>query len=90
VSPSQPRSLRQVLRHVPTSVTVVCALDGNVPVGHTIGSFVSVSLDPPLVGYFAMRSSRTLGVVRRTGEFSVNVPGGPQGGRARVFDDRPG
>ncbi len=72
---SDPRLLRQALRHVPTAVTVVCTLDGQVPVGHTIGSFVSASLDPPLVGYFAMRSSTTLGVVRRTGAFSVNVLG---------------
>ena len=72
---ADPRLLRQALRHVPTAVTVVCTLDGQVPVGHTIGSFVSASLDPPLVGYFAMRSSTTLGVVRRTGAFSVNVLG---------------
>ena len=64
-SGSDPRRLRQALRHVPTAVTVVCTLDGQVPVGHTIGSFVSASLDPPLVGYFAMRSSATLGAVRR-------------------------
>ena len=88
MSSTQPRSLRQVLRHVPTSVTVVCALDGNEPVGHTIGSFVSASLDPPLVGYFAMRSSTTLGVVRRTGVFSVNVLGEHQVGLGRLFADR--
>ena len=75
VNATDGRSLRRVLRRVPTSVTVVCTLDGTTRVGHTIGSFVSASLDPPLVGYFAMRSSATLGAVRRSGVFSVNVLG---------------
>jgi 3-hydroxy-9,10-secoandrosta-1,3,5(10)-triene-9,17-dione monooxygenase reductase component len=87
---SDPRLLRQVLRHVPTAVTVVCTLDENVPVGHTIGSFVSASLDPPLVGYFAMRSSATLGAVRRSGAFSVNVLGEHQVELGRLFADRSG
>ena len=86
----EPRLLRQVLRHVPTSVTVVCTLDGNHPVGHTIGSFVSASLDPPLVGYFAMRSSGTLAAVRRSGRFSVNVLGEHQVELGRRFADRSG
>ena len=88
VNPTDGRSLRRVLRHVPTSVTVVCTLDGNDPVGHTIGSFVSASLDPPLVGYFAMRSSATLWAVRRSGVFSVNVMGEHQVELARRFADR--
>ena len=87
---ADPRLVRQALRHVPTAVTVVCTLDGRVPVGHTIGSFVSASLHPPLVGYFAMRSSTTLGVVRRTGAFSVNVLGEHQVELARVFAHRSG
>jgi 3-hydroxy-9,10-secoandrosta-1,3,5(10)-triene-9,17-dione monooxygenase reductase component len=78
----------RVLRHVPTPVTVVCTLDGDHPVGHTIGSFVSVSLDPPLVGYFAMRWSGTLAAVRRSGRFSVNVLGAHQVEVGRRFADR--
>ena len=40
---------RQVLGHFPTGVCVVSAFDGEVPVGMAIGSFFSVSLEPPLV-----------------------------------------
>ena len=87
---ADPRVVRQAMRHVPTAVTVVCARDGRARVGHTIGSFVSASLDPPLVGYFAMRSSVTLGVVRRTGRFSVNVLGEHQVELARLFAERCG
>ena len=72
------RALRQVLRSVPTSVAVVCTLTDATPVGHTIGTFVSVSLDPPLVGYLAMPGSETLEAVRRSGAFSANVLGAHQ------------
>lgn len=80
-----PRRLRQVLGHVPTSVSVVCTMDGPDPAGATIGSFVSVSLDPPLVAYFAMRSSSTLSAVRRAGVFSVNVLAEDQAELSEVF-----
>lgn len=44
---------RAVLGHVPTSVVVVTGLNAQgVAFGLTIGSFASVSLDPPLVGFF--------------------------------------
>ena len=43
---------RQVLGHLPTGVVVVTGVDAHgAPSGITIGSFVSVSLDPPLVGF---------------------------------------
>lgn len=65
--------LRTVLGHLPTSVCVVStAVDGE-PVGATVGSFTSVSLDPPLVAFFMMRGSTTLGAVEASGTFAVNV-----------------
>jgi flavin reductase (DIM6/NTAB) family NADH-FMN oxidoreductase RutF len=80
--------LRHALRSVPTSVAVVCTLSGATPVGHTIGTFVSVSLDPPLVGYLAMHGSWTLEAVRRSGAFSVNVLGAHQAELGRRFAQR--
>jgi flavin reductase (DIM6/NTAB) family NADH-FMN oxidoreductase RutF len=48
---------RQVLGHLPTGVVIVTGIDAQVqPVGVTIGSFVSVSLDPPYVGFFIGKS----------------------------------
>jgi flavin reductase (DIM6/NTAB) family NADH-FMN oxidoreductase RutF len=64
---------RQVLGHFPTGVTVVTGLDGDEPVGFTIGSFTSVSLDPPLVGFLPMVDSDRWNRIRRTGSFCVNV-----------------
>ena len=42
---------RTVLGHFPTGVTIVTGMAGDRPTGFTIGSFTSVSLDPPLVGF---------------------------------------
>ena len=48
---------RQVLGHLPTGVVIVTGLDTQAhPIGVTIGSFVSVSLDPPFVGFFIGKS----------------------------------
>src|SRR3546814_5443523 len=39
----------------------------------TVGSFTSISLDPPLVGFFADCGSSTLARVQAGGSFCVNV-----------------
>ena len=48
---SDGREFRRVLGHYPTGVTVVTATCPGGPEGLTIGSFTSVSLDPPLVSF---------------------------------------
>ena len=40
---------RQVLGHFPTGVTVITAATPDGPVGMAIGSFASLSLDPPQI-----------------------------------------
>ena len=84
---------RQVLGHVPTSVVVVTGFDaGGTPLGITIGSFVSVSLDPPLVGFLPGTTSRTWAAIAETKRFTVNVLGADQGELcwrfAKESDDR--
>ena len=65
---------RAVLGHVPTSVVVVTGLDAHgAPQGITIGSFVSVSLDPPLVGFLPGVTSGSWGAISPGGRFCVNV-----------------
>lgn len=53
------REFRRVLGHLPTGVVVVAGSGTRGPWGVTIGSFLSVSLDPPLVGFMLDRRSRT-------------------------------
>ncbi len=64
---------RAVLGHFPTGVTIVSGMHGEEPVGFTIGSFTSVSLDPPLVGFLPMKGSATWEAIERSGSFCVNV-----------------
>lgn len=45
------------------------------PVGMTVGSFTSVSLDPPLVGFFPARTSVTWLRIASSGAFAVNLLG---------------
>lgn len=74
-----PATFRSVLGHVPTSVVVVSGFDeAGAPHGITIGSFVSVSLDPPLVGFLPGVNSRSWAAIRDSGRFCVNVLGAGQ------------
>jgi flavin reductase (DIM6/NTAB) family NADH-FMN oxidoreductase RutF len=65
---------REVLGSYPTGVAIVTGLDADGrPAGMVIGSFTSVSLEPPLIGYLPMKSSRTFARLRASGSFCVNI-----------------
>lgn len=66
---------RQVLAHYPTGVAVVTTMDEGEPAGMVVGTFTSISLDPPLVGFFPRTGSGTLEQVRASETFCVNVLG---------------
>lgn len=70
---------RHVLSHVPTGVVVVAGEDAGGPAGLAVGSFASISLEPPLVGFFCDRASTSWPLVRETGGFCVNVLAHDQG-----------
>ena len=65
---------RTVLGHFPTGVTIVTGLaDDETPQGFTIGSFTSVSLDPPMVGFLPQIGSATWRAMAGSQHFCVNV-----------------
>lgn len=68
-----PERFRAVMAHVPTSVCVVASDDAGGPAGLTVGSFVSVSLEPPLVGVFVAETSTSWPRVRAAGGFCISV-----------------
>lgn len=76
---------RKVLGHFPTGVTVITADPGDKPVGFTIGSFTSVSLDPPLVGFLPTKTSTTWPDMHTAGKFCVNVLAADQGDLCWAF-----
>jgi 3-hydroxy-9,10-secoandrosta-1,3,5(10)-triene-9,17-dione monooxygenase reductase component len=64
--------MREVLGTFTTGVVVVTAMADR-PLGFTCQSFVSLSLDPPLVSFNPARTSTTWPGIRAVGRFCVNV-----------------
>ena len=65
---------REVLGSYPTGVAIVtCTDEQGRPAGMVIGTFTSVSLDPPLIGYLPMKTSRTFARMRGSPTFCVNI-----------------
>lgn len=55
------RALRTALGTFPTGVTIITAVgDGGTPIGLTVNSFSSVSLDPPLLSWSLRKTSPLL------------------------------
>lgn len=63
---------RTVLGHFPTGVTIITGMHDQ-PHGFTIGSFTSVSLDPPMVGFLPQTDSMTWRFIEKASSFCVNV-----------------
>jgi flavin reductase (DIM6/NTAB) family NADH-FMN oxidoreductase RutF len=69
-----PGLLRETLGHYPTGVAVVTAtLEDGTPAGMVVGTFSSVSLDPPLVAFFPMKGSSSFALIRTAQNFCINV-----------------
>lgn len=68
-----PALYREVLGHYPTGVTVVTAFEGDEPIGMVVGTFTSVSLDPPLVAFMPTASSSTYARLARASAYCINV-----------------
>lgn len=73
-------TFRQVLGSFPTGVVVITATgDEGEALAMTVGTFVSVSLEPPLVGFLPSKTSSSWAAIRRSGKrFGVNIIGNTQ------------
>lgn len=73
------RTFREVTGHYPTGVAVVTGVD---PTGEllalVVGTFSSVSLDPPLVSFMPMKTSRTFTKMEKCSSLCINIVGGDQ------------
>lgn len=70
VAPVGADDLRSAAGRFPTGVALVTAPGG---LALVVDTFLSVSLDPPLVAFSPSRTSLTWRRMRRTGRFAVNV-----------------
>lgn len=71
-------ALCRVLGAFPTGVVAVAALVDRAPTGLAASSFVSVSLDPPLVSFCVRRGSRTWPALRDVERLGLSVLGAHQ------------
>jgi flavin reductase (DIM6/NTAB) family NADH-FMN oxidoreductase RutF len=83
------RQLRDALGRFTTGVAVVATRDGcGTPVGLTVNSFVSVSLDPPLVAWCLQLGSGLLRVFCEAPGYAISVLSRDQAPLARRFAQR--
>jgi flavin reductase (DIM6/NTAB) family NADH-FMN oxidoreductase RutF len=82
--------LRQVFAAFPTGVAAVAAIIDGEPAGLAANSFVSVSLDPPLVSVCIGHTSTTWPALRTAGRLGISVLGAHQETASRQLSSRDG
>ncbi len=69
-----PAAQRQVFGALPTGVTAITGLtEDGTPRGFVVGTFQSLSLEPPLVTFCVDKSSSTWPTLRSLGKFTANI-----------------
>ena len=76
---------RETLGRLPTGVTVIASLLDGEPAGLAVGTFFSVSLEPPMIGFCVARASTSFPKVRDAGVFCASVLAADQEAISRVF-----
>ena len=86
---ADPKLFRKTLGHYPTGVSIIAARhpDGTAT-GMTVGTFSSVSLNPPLIGFLPSRDSASWPQIERVGRFCANILSSRQGDLCRRFSSR--
>lgn len=79
---------RRILGHYPTGVCAVTAIVGGAPAAMVVGSFTSVSLDPPLVAFLPDRRSTSWPKIESAGRFCVNVLAAQQESLCRALSSK--
>jgi flavin reductase (DIM6/NTAB) family NADH-FMN oxidoreductase RutF len=77
--------LREVMRSAASGICVVTIQLEETRVGLTVGSLVSLSLEPPLVGFALGQQAQLHELLRGAGEFGVSLLGGDQEALAQHF-----
>src|SRR5919202_1082987 len=77
--------LRETMRRFPAPVAVVTGNDDGEVFGLTVGSLVSLSLDPPLVGISVGKDSARHEPLRSAGAFAVSILSEEQAELAKHF-----
>jgi flavin reductase (DIM6/NTAB) family NADH-FMN oxidoreductase RutF len=78
------------MSYYPTGVAVITSMTQGEPVGFVVGSFTSISLDPPLVGFFVATTSNTFSLIKEAGFFCCNVLSSDHGSLSAKFSSKTG
>jgi flavin reductase (DIM6/NTAB) family NADH-FMN oxidoreductase RutF len=71
-------TMRHAMRKWATGVTIVSSVNNGVRHGMTVSSFLSVSVEPPMILVSLQASSRTHRLVKASGLFGVTILDGTQ------------
>lgn len=86
-----PAHYRHVMGQYPTGVSLITAIAASgEPVGMVVGTFTSVSLDPPLVAFLPDKKSSSFSKLRTAASFVVNVLASDQENVCRTFASKTG
>ena len=87
--PDTQRDFRNALGRFTTGVTVVTASTATGPIGITVNSFASVSLDPPLVMWCPAKASHRYKYFAEAENFAIHVMGSDHSAIAQNFARMP-
>lgn len=88
--PRDPGALRQAYGTFPSGVTTVCGMRDGAPVGIAASSFVSVSMDPPLVSICVQHTSTTWPLLADLPRLGLSVLGSGHDAAARQIASKTG
>ena len=80
-----PEQLRHAMRAWTTGVAVITATHEEQRYGMTINSFISISLEPPLISVTLKQLTHTHELVEKSGEFAITILAADQGDLSDIF-----
>lgn len=87
LTPVDPTTFRDAIRHQATGVAIITSVDQQAPVGMTVSTVVSHSIDPPTVSCNLALTSSTLAAIRSARRYAVHLLDASQGALALRFAD---
>lgn len=81
------RTFRDTLGRFGSGVVIVTATYESAPIGFVMQSFMSLSLDPPLIAVAPAKSSSSWPKIREVGQFCVNILAADQLELCRTFSN---
>jgi flavin reductase (DIM6/NTAB) family NADH-FMN oxidoreductase RutF len=80
-----PEQLRHAMRAWTTGVAIITATHEGQRYGMTINSFISISLEPPLISVTLKKLTHTHELVEKSGEFAITILSADQGDLSDIF-----